>query len=233
MGVYEEGSRVWPQLGLSEPELEKFLAGREPSEPPPSADLFLACACVLGRPEALAALDKNVLAQVPGWVSRIDGSREFGDDVVKSVRSLMLDGSAPRLASYAGKSPLDGFVRVAAVRVALKQKPKTPSEPLPEVELKPAAAQALAAVVTALDPEERGWLELCYLDGLSIERIASLFGVPASTTSRRVAGLEEHVLVALRERLQHQLRLPLAEVDSLVKLVRANLPACLSKALAA
>lgn len=239
MNIFEEGKKAWPQLKVSQPELDAFLAAREPTDPAPAADLYLVCACVLGHPDALATLERSVLALVPGWVSRIDATADFGDDVAHSVRALMLTGASPRLGTYSGKGSLEAWVRVAAVRQALKQKagqakpadaagsaPKDAGEvPRADVEA------AMEAVLAALDVEERAWLKLSYLDGVSLERAASLVGVPSATVARRIAALEGHVLASLRERLQHQLRLPRAEVESLLRVVRGQLEISLAQAL--
>ncbi len=246
MNLHEEGRRAWPALSVTPEELEAFVARRDPTEPPPAADLYLVCACMLARPGAIDALEKAVLAQVPGWVARIDPSPDFGDEVAQAVRALLLTGDAPRLGTYAGKGSLEGWVRVSAVRLALKLKTRrAPDEALTSgvaatadlgVEVEKAQArkeveQAMESVLAALDTEERAWLKLYYLDGLSLEKVAQLFGVHTSTISRRIAALEGHVLSALRERLQHQLRLPRAEVESLIRFVRSQLEVSLGQAL--
>ena len=247
ISVFEEGQKAWPQLAVSQAELDSFLADREPTEPPPSADLFLVCACALGRPDAMGALEKSVLAQVPGWVARIDPSPDFGDDVAQAVRELLLTGDRPRLWTYAGKGSLEGWVRVTAVRLALKlkarQRPTVPDASaavqltpdlgtqVEKAQVRAEVEQAMELVLASLDTEERAWLKLYYLDGLSLEKVASLFGVHTSTISRRIAALESHVLSSLRERLQHQLRLPRAEVESLIRFVRSQLEVSLGQAL--
>jgi RNA polymerase sigma-70 factor, ECF subfamily len=188
-----------------------------------------------------------VLAQVPGWVARIDGSADFGDDVAQAVRELLLTGEKPRLWTYAGKGSLEGWVRVTAVRLALKLKAKQPAgvsevtsgvavtgdlgTQVAKAQVRAEVEQAMESVLASLDTEERAWLKLYYLDGLSLERVASLFGVHTSTISRRIAALEGHVLAALRERLQHQLRLPRTEVESLIRFVRSQLEVSLGQAL--
>lgn len=246
MSIFEEGRKAWPQLAVSQAELDAFVAGREPTEPPPSADLFLVCACVRGLADAMAALEKSVLALIPGWVAKVDPSPDFGDDVAQAVRELLLTGASPRLGTYAGKGSLEGWVRVTAVRIALKLKARqspgadasanvavTPDlgTQVAKAQVRAEVEQAMESVLASLDTEERAWLKLYYLDGLSLEKVASLFGVHTSTISRRIAALEGHVLAALRERLQHQLRLPLAEVESLIRFVRSQLEVSLGQAL--
>lgn len=248
MSIYEEGSRAWPALKVSPEELDAFVARREPTEPPPAADLFLVCACVLKRPGALEALEQSVLSHIPAWVGRIDPSADFGDDVAQAVRALLLTGESPRISTYAGKGSLEGWVRVSAVRLALKLKARAPAAngealtsaagvtpdlgaQVEKAQARKEVEQAMESVLAALDTEERAWLKLYYLDGLSLEKVASLFGVHTSTISRRIAALEGHVLSSLRERLQHQLRLPRAEVESLIRFVRSQLEVSLGQAL--
>lgn len=245
--VFTEGKQAWAALEVSAEELDTFLASREPTEPPPAADLFLVCACVLGRPGAMAALEKTVFAQIPGWVARIDPSPDFGDDIAQAVREVLLTGDEPRIGTYAGKGSLEGWVRVTAVRLALKAKARQPQVgsqlasgaavtadlgvQVAKAQVREEVEQALESVVASLDTEERAWLKLYYLDGLSLERVANLFGVHTSTISRRIAALEGHLLAALRDRLQHQLRLPRAEVESLIRFVRSQLEVSLGRAL--
>lgn len=250
VSMHAEGSRAWPALKVSPAELDAFVARRDPTEPPPAADLYLVCACVLGRAGAIEALEQSVLGQVKGWVARIDPSPDFGDEVAQAVRALLLTGDAPRLGTYAGKGSLEGWVRVTAVRLALKLKARQPpgtgtAEPLTsaagttpdlgtqveKAQARKEVEQAMESVLASLDTEERAWLKLYYLDGLSLEKVAGLFGVHTSTISRRIAALEGHVLSALRERLQHQLRLPRAEVESLIRFVRSQLEVSLGQAL--
>jgi RNA polymerase sigma-70 factor (ECF subfamily) len=250
MREWDEGAKAWPQLAseVTEGELAEFLAARAPADPPPSADLLLVCACVLGRPAALAALEKHVLSQIPGWVARIDPSPDFGEDVAQAVRELLLTGDRPRLREYAGKGSLEGWVRVSSVRIALRQKQRRaagqqpisshdgqetsdPGSDLAKAQARAEVEEALEAVLASLDAESRAWLKLYYLDGLSHAKIASVFAVHTSTISRRLSSLEERVLGAVRERLKVQLRLPTAEVDSLIRFVRSQLEVSLGQAL--
>jgi RNA polymerase sigma-70 factor (ECF subfamily) len=245
------GLSVWPQLEgeVSEAEFSGFLARRAPMEPVPFADLLLACGGVLGRPRALALLEQTLFSAVPGWVARVDASPDFGAEVAQAVRELLLSGARPRLDEYAGKGSLEGWVRVTAVRVALrKQKPgrgaqaEVSLERLeaptagPELDLARAqgrqqVVQALDVALAGLDAEARAWLKLRYLDGLSLERIAGLFGVHTSTVSRRLTSLEGQVLAAVRQHLQASLRLPGGEVDSLIRFVQSQLSASFEQAL--
>lgn len=247
MGVLDEGKKAWPKLEVSAAELDTFLSARTPGNPPPAADLYLVCACLLQRPGALAALETTVFAQIAGWVARVDPSPGFCDDVAQAVRELLLTGSPPRLSTYEGKGSLEGWVRVMAVRHALKQKAKAPPEKnealssgvamaepgagLEKEQVKREIEAALEGALASLASEERAWLKLYYLDGLSLERVASLFGVHTSTISRRIAALEGQVQAAVRERLQQTLRVDRGEVESLIRFVRSQLEVSLSQAL--
>jgi RNA polymerase sigma-70 factor, ECF subfamily len=87
-----------------------------------AADLFLACACSLGIATALAAFEHDHLSRVPGLVRRVDSSGAFADDVAQAMREMFLvpvQGRA-RIAEYSGRGPLSNWVRVIAVRTALR-----------------------------------------------------------------------------------------------------------------
>jgi len=246
--VLEAGRRAYPALApvVSREQLERFLAARPQAQESAAADLFLTCACVLGERAALEAFDAQLLSQVPGWVSRVDPSADFGRDVAQRLREQLLGGTPPGVDTFVGRGSLEGWVRVSAVRLALKLSARRPDEaPLAEarspgfdpsdqlarLEASAEVGKALEAVLRDLSPEQRAWLKLYYLDGCTLEQIARIFRVHVSTISRRLSALDREVLATLRKRLEEQLRLPPGEVDSLIRFVRSQLEVSLNQAL--
>src|SRR5262245_12862472 len=67
------GRQSWPALPLSDEEFLRHLADRLPEgielaaalENLHAADLFLACACTLQKPQALTAFDRHCLGELP------------------------------------------------------------------------------------------------------------------------------------------------------------------------
>jgi RNA polymerase sigma-70 factor (ECF subfamily) len=235
----EAGRSAWPELA-AHVDAEAFSAwgrAREVGEAVRAGDLFLACACAAGAPGALEIFERTILARVGSFVARIDGSAAFADELRQSLRTLLFVGAAPKIADYAGRGPLEAWIRVVATREALRLKrsqaaaAEPPSLPGGDPELsyikdryRGEVAAALGDALASLAPEARAALKLYYLEGLTLEQIAALYGVHASTIWRRIGAAHEQVLEGLRARLA----LPAGEADSLVGLVRSRLDVSLS-----
>jgi RNA polymerase sigma-70 factor (ECF subfamily) len=66
-------------------------------------------------------------------------------------------------------------------------------------------------------------LRLHVLDGVSIDDIAPMFSVHRATIARWIAAAKQTVLDRTRKRLMQDLRLPAADVDSLIRLVQSRI----------
>jgi RNA polymerase sigma-70 factor, ECF subfamily len=244
----EAGRAAWPALAdaATDDAFVRFLEARlEPSVPvgPTAGDLYLACACSSGDARALEAFDRALLSKVGRFIARIDSSTVFADEVRQALRELLFVGASPKIAGYTGKGSLEGWLRISATRLALRLKQKQPEVAAPEPEVAPSPSSpagdpeadylkrryrgelesALEEAVAALPDEERTWLKLYYLDGLTVEQIGRLYRVHASTVSRRLTGLQSKLLDELRARLGAKLGASAGEVDSLIGLVRSQM----------
>lgn len=223
-----------------------------------AGDLLLAFACGAGDPRALAELDRLYLAPLagPGGALARLRDRVAPEEVVQTLRARVLvrDGDAPpRILDYAGKGPLGGWLRVAAVRTALNltrgHRADAPADgdvdvegaalatPLdPELEHlrerhAPAFRAAFEAALRGLPSEERTLLRLHTVDGLSIDEIGALYRVHRATAARRVQRARERVEAATRERLLAELRVTGTELDSLVAVLRSQLDVSIARLL--
>jgi RNA polymerase sigma-70 factor (ECF subfamily) len=219
-----------------------------------AVDLFLACACSLRIPSALAAFERVHLSRVPGLVRRIDPSPDFADDVAQAMREMLLipmrDGRI-RIAEYSGRGPLSSWVRVIAVRTALRLRreqrrehtsaagenaleragPVDPELDYLKVRYRAAYEEALKSALAALPDRDALLLKLHYLDGLSIDRIGALYDIHRSTVARWRSNIRRRLLASTREHLQRRLSLTDSEFDSLVALVRSQLALSIRSAL--
>ena len=87
-------------------------------------DLYLAWASARGDVGAQRQLE-TLLAQVPAALARIDRSETFAQDVQQQLREKLLVGTGatgPKLMQYAGRGPLAGWIRTAALRTALNMR---------------------------------------------------------------------------------------------------------------
>jgi len=84
-----------------------------------------------------------------------------------------------------------------------------------------------------LDDRERMIFRLYVVDGLSVERIAKVYGVSQSTVSRWVAKARDGVTAEARRLLRERLLLSEAEFESVAGLMISQLDLSVSRILAA
>ena len=217
-----------------------------------AADLSLASGCARGEAAALREFEATVLSRVPQFLARLDASAALCDDVKQALRAELLvaaGGKAPGIAGYAGRGDLAAWVRVVAIRTALRLKkaerraPPDEGDPLlgkgdPELDYlklryRGACEEAFRGALATLSSRERLYLRLHYVEGLSLDRIASLYRVHRATIARRLAAHRDKLHDQTRARLREVLQLRDSEFESLLGLVRSQLAVSLRGALAA
>ena len=247
--LYEEGRREWPDLALERATFEHFAKERiDAADPqPPHFDLFLACACSHGEPNALAVFERSYLSQLPMFLSGVTTNAQVVDEVRQVLRErLFVDG---KIRQYNGRGKLKSWLRVVAVRAALDaREPDVTTDDeidvLPAPTIDPELAvireryraefnQALRDALAALSPEQRSLLRLHYVDGLNIGKIATVFGVSRATIGRRVLELRESIFADVVDALHARLGATPEELDSLLRVVRSGLAISLSSILKA
>lgn len=154
------GRAAWPDVPLSDHEFLRYLAERLPetaSLPDAldglnAADLYLAAGCALAHPRALQAFERHCFAALPAALSRYSTSDDFHDEVRQAVRERLFvatPAAKPRIADYAGRGSLAGWVRVVAVRLAIDLLRKRGQQP------STLADDVLQTLATGADPEMR------------------------------------------------------------------------------
>src|SRR6185369_14592858 len=85
-------------------------------------ELYLACACGAGDPEALRLFEEGPFADVRRALQRLERSGVTVDDALQQLRLKLFFGEQPRILDFAGRGELRGWLRVTATRAALKMK---------------------------------------------------------------------------------------------------------------
>jgi RNA polymerase sigma-70 factor (ECF subfamily) len=188
-------------------------------------DLYVAFACGQGEARAIAELERSALRTVPAALGRMRMRGAEVEEIQQIVRDKLLvgqGGAPPRIMTYAGRGPLEAWVRVVAVREALSHKRRKSGAPMPDDDARLAAvasggANAELALVRgryakefgaafrealgSLVPDERNLLRLHFVDGLNIDAIGAIHRVHRSTVARRIARVRGALLARTRERL--------------------------------
>jgi RNA polymerase sigma-70 factor (ECF subfamily) len=258
--LLQEGRDAWPSLSLPASSFVQHVARHVPERSASEkylsalhgADLYLACACKDGVPGAVDAFQScygdTVEAALRGRnvppAEREELCQVFWEKLFVGQR-----GAPAKIGDYAGRGPLGGWVRVAAVRMALNfleqrrsdplmvgvqvDEAREPSAPDPELDFlkshyRGTVHQALKDALAGLEADERNVLRLHFLDGLSIDRIAAVYGVHRATVARWVTRGREALLKGTRQLLTQRLCIDQGEVESILGIVRSQMGLTLS-----
>jgi len=210
-------------------------------------DLYLACACAQGIGKALELFELRYLKPLPEILRGLSVPTEGMDEVQAALRHKLLlageDGHPPRIAAYAGRGPLAGWVAIAAQRTALSLRRGAGAQ-------KRAHERAMTEAIAAeLDPElryvkaryrrefeaafrdtlrdlgdrDRTLLRLSLVGGLGLEALGVSYQVNASTVSRWLAKIRHNILDGTVARLRERLRLSATEVASIARLLTSQM----------
>src|SRR5262249_38647566 len=153
--------------------------------------------------------DRVFLSAVPTILSRGGVRGVAPDEIRQRVRERLFVG-ASKIAGYSGRGPLQTWLQVVTLRIAIDatRERAMPIADTAEVddlrlagtdpELKLIKERyrepfkvALRAALAALTSEQRNLLKLHFVDGLTLDQMASLFDVHRTTIARRIAQARE------------------------------------------
>jgi RNA polymerase sigma-70 factor (ECF subfamily) len=234
------GRQITPELA------EAALDGLRP------ADLYLAAACAAQLPAAILAFDRDYMREVDIALQRMRIGPPRLSDVKQLVRQRLFVGggtagqptSPGKISEYGGRGDLRRWVRSVAVRTCLNDLRKGKREILldddhliaqhavtaddPEVEymkrtysneFRTAFSQALAG----LGPREQTLLRYHHVDGLNIDEIGAIYRVHRVTAFRWLEKAKELLVRSTLETLRTRLKLPAAELDSVLRMIRSQI----------
>jgi RNA polymerase sigma-70 factor (ECF subfamily) len=253
--AFAAGERSWPGVVMSRQrfgEMARDAAASDEGLAHWGADLFVACAAASGDATALQRIDEQYIALLPARIRRLGATPEKVPDVLQAVRERLFVGPSPRILGYNARAPLQQWIKVVAIRTAIdlhRQEMVAPraearwltaleaSAPdaattLMREQYKTAFEEALRAQLATLSLRERTILRLHVVQGVSIEKLATSYGVHRVTVARWVWSAGERLLDGLRLHFTARFGIVPHELDSLARLMRSQLSLKLSEALA-
>lgn len=199
-------------------------------------DLALARAAATGDATAITALESGAFDSARRHLQARGFASWIVDEAMQQTRIALLvaeDGEAG-IARYAGRGPLAAFVRVVAVRFALKVTPANDDVRVADQLEGSAATPELASLKStygslvrdavleawrALPAHDRFVLSLELHGRMSIQGIAELYGVHKVSAARKLARSRGVLLAEVRERLRTRMGSSAETVDSVLRLV--------------
>jgi RNA polymerase sigma-70 factor (ECF subfamily) len=244
---------AWPEVELDPEAFVVELGRRLPAETDPLAalaglrieELWLTCAAAAGDGAAVARIDALYFGRAKAALRGIDGGAALAEEALQRVREALFlgkPGRSPRIAGYAGRGELDRWIRTAAMRAAIDLLAPTrevsvrdetlasfglaaddPAVAMMKSEYGESFAKALRDTMAALPRQTRDELRHYYLEGLRLEQIAALYGVAASTVSRRLEKARRALLDGTRAAMAERLGVGADEIDSILRLIETRL----------
>jgi RNA polymerase sigma-70 factor (ECF subfamily) len=217
-----------------------------------AGDLWLATACAAEDRTAIGELDRT-LATLRPTLAKMGASRETVDELLQEICTRLLVAAPDRPArirGYRGRSDLRSWLKVAAVRDAVRmlRRERTPNDPDeldvlmdsssdPELqaladEYRVAFRAAFSLALSELPARDRNLLRYHLLDELTIDDIGAIHRVHRATAARWLVRIREHLYVATRSEIMRSLALSPHEIDSMLRLIRSRLDASVARGLA-
>lgn len=252
--LVSRGKQRWPSVALESIAFVRHLGDHAPTDTDPvtavarvrAEELYLACACANGCPEAVRICDTELVHKLRPHIARLRADPGFTDEALQAVRDRLFVSSQaapPKIAQYRGQGALDSWIRMVGLRTALNliaserrhdalddDHLSTMLQPGDDPELDYIKARYRAAFVAAfkhafsqLPQRERNMLRFQHLDGLTPERIGGIYGVHRTTAMRWIAAAHKQMLDETRRILMQQLSITASECESLFDLVQSRL----------
>ena len=249
-----------------------YVAARLPADSEPqvameavhAGDLFLAWACLQRDPAAIRSFHARYLQRLEGPLRRLDSTTGFAEEVRDRLAQDLLVGTSdrsPKIQEYAGRGELWSWVRITALRSAIKLRQRSSREVAVEQSMLDALAgspddpdlipggdpelsalkdrfadnfkDAFEGAFTALSVRERNVLAQFHLDGLTTDQLGALYRVHRVTVSRWLSRARTTLLSSTRATLMKRLDLTPSECDSVIRIVQSQLDLTLERIIGA
>ncbi len=255
--MHADAAAAWPDVGVPPREFVEFVAARAAGEgmdalaPRHAVDLYLACGCARNDPAAIAAFERDLLAELPAMLARLRPSPDLVAEVAQVLRIALFVGSGtspPRIKEYAGRGPLRSWLRITALREALRVLERMPTahQPIEEAQTLATAAaddpelaymrklygdafrRAFRQAFSDIAPSDQDILRQAYIEGMGIDRLGAELGVHRATAARRLGRARSALLDSTRRALAADLEVDPSQIDSIIRLLGSQLEASVS-----
>ena len=219
-----------------------------------TSDVFLACACVAGDSKALAALDSQVFSKLPAAMGRLKLNSAAVEEAIQRARTKLLVGKEGlgKLVDFSGTGDLRGWIKVIAIRDALRTARKEKREvsmsdeleaALPASALDPELAYqrrlyreefkaSFEAAVDELTARERTLLRQSIVYNSTVDQVAMVYQVHRATAARWIAKAREQLATKTRASLRERLSISESQFHSIVRLIESQMDLSMERLLA-
>jgi RNA polymerase sigma-70 factor, ECF subfamily len=249
--LWRSARAAWPSVQLGAEVFMAHLARHLPADAAASddlaqvnvADLYLACACATGDVHAIEAFEHHCLDGVNRALARLGFDADAIAEVKQLIRCrvLLADKGPPRILEYRGRGALRAWVRVIAVREALRRIQRSDREiEIDDVDklqafvtasglerekqsYRKVFSEALDRALRALPNRDRTMLRQHVLDGMTIDQLGALYRIHRTTAARTLDRARRFLFASTRAHMRAVLDVSSTELNSILRLIRSRL----------
>jgi RNA polymerase sigma-70 factor, ECF subfamily len=255
---HARGRDAYPSLRVDEEAFRRLLRRALDAEPPVELDalavedLYLACACAEGVRGAAAAFERKFQGAFRRAIARVLKDSAQRQDAEQRLRQHLLvaeRGRPARIAEYLGRAPLESWVSVTALRLAISCSRQTsadrrlqvkalaeitaadPERLLIREEVRAELNAAVAGAVARLPGRERLALRLFLVSGMSATAIGKALGVTQQGASKYLANARDRLRADVQATLKKRLKLHTDDLTSLMRVITSQFDVSLAQVL--
>jgi len=230
--AHDVASRAWPSVQLSYEKFFEHVSRGEsnPRVPEHAAAVYLCAACKDGQVTAYQALEAAYFPALGAILRRLLGTCA-AEEVLQDVRTRLLVGVPPKIASYRGSGSLAGWLRSVAVHAAqdhlraagvrrtclqklaraqrVTHAADASDDQLFQKQRREVCERAWHSAIGSLDSAERQLLHHHFVSGLSIDVLGTIHAVHRATIARRI----RRATARVRRRVHEALALPCQDLS--------------------
>jgi RNA polymerase sigma-70 factor, ECF subfamily len=254
--VIDTTSQTWPDVHADPLGFAAYLGQRIPSDVEVQAalrdravgDLYLTFACLAGDPGAAREVEERFASLV--WLLVQRGfTEDLARDTVQQLRIQLLAGDRPGLRTYSGIGSLKAWLRISAMREAIRAERKEQGREAQELtdtftdatgdpalqyqrqlyqaEFRTAFEQA----VTQLSVRDRNLLRQNVLYGATVDDLGTIYQVHRATAARWISAARVRLVEATRQRMIELLQIQPEDYDSILTLIDSQLDVSIERVL--
>jgi RNA polymerase sigma-70 factor (ECF subfamily) len=259
--LYARGRMAHPGLAVGEEAFGRYLArcvdGGSAGRATPlgdlaAEDLYLACACAARLQGAAAAFEQKCGGAIRRAVSRVLATRDEQQAAEQRAWEYLIVeecGGPPRIGQYLGRAPLEKWVSVASMRLAItlgrtesterRLRDKTIAEVAgvdadvlsKEGDLRAAFDGAVSDALGQLKARERLVLKLFLVSGMTLDAIGKSLGITRQAASKTIARARENIIKHVKASVQESLQMSKEDLASVLRHVASQLDGTISRVL--
>jgi RNA polymerase sigma-70 factor (ECF subfamily) len=247
---------AWPELAPDRTAFARFLGERIPSDVDAiealrgrRPELYLVFACLRGDPTATELLDRRYFAGLADRLVRQRIPEDVATETVQQLRMKVFTGPKPLLLAYSGTGDLHGWLRITALRAAIRlqrgemRRSDRDQETaladgtldaglqyqrkLYQEEFRAAFAEAVGKLTT----RERNLLKHSVLYGANSDDLGALYQVHRATAARWLAAARERLALETQRGMLARLRIERSEYESILRLIQSQLDVSVARIL--